>query len=302
MGRGEAIPATTNMDGETAAQPTVEIRVAHSPDADDAFMFYALATNKVRAAGIRFSHVLCDIETLNREAARGVYEVTALSVSAYPYVADKYRLLDCGASFGDGYGPLVVAAQPLEPEDLLGCRVAVPGTWTTSYVVLKLFAPPVETVVIPFDRILEAVRDGAVEAGLVIHEGQLTYGRYGLHRVIDLGLWWQEQTGLPLPLGANALRRNVPEALAREIARALRRSIRYAFDHHDEALHYALEFARGMDPDLADRFIRMYVNHWTLRFGERGQRAVRELLHRGAAAGLLPGPLEPDFVLLDDAA
>jgi 1,4-dihydroxy-6-naphthoate synthase len=291
------------MDAGTAPQQSsVEIRLAHSPDADDAFMFYALATNKVRAPGIRFSHVLSDIETLNREAARETYDVTALSVSAYAHVADRYRLLDCGASFGDGYGPLVVAARSIEPEELLGGRVAVPGTLTTSYLVLKLFAPPVETVVIPFDRILEAVRDGAVEAGLVIHEGQLTYARYGLHRVVDLGLWWQQKTGLPLPLGVNAVRRSVPEPMAREIARAIRRSVRYALDHREEALHYALGFGRELDAELADRFVGMYVNHWTLQLGDTGRRAIRELLARGAAAGLLPGPVEPEFLALEDAA
>lgn len=274
----------------------MEIRLAHSPDADDAFMFYALATRKVNAPGLRFTHVLSDIETLNQQARQGIYDVTALSFSAYPLVAGEYLLLDCGASFGDGYGPLVVASHPLRPAELARKRVAVPGTLTTSYLVLKLFAPAVETIAMPFDKILDAVKDDAADAGLIIHEGQLTYGRLGLHRVIDLGVWWQKQTGLPLPLGGNVIRRSLGPAVARQAARAIRNSIAYALEHREEALNYALEFARDMDPELAERFVGMYVNKWTLGYGEAGRRAVRELLRRGAAAGLIPGPVEPEFL------
>jgi 1,4-dihydroxy-6-naphthoate synthase len=280
----------------------VDIRVAHSPDADDAFMFYALATRKVQSPGLKFSHVLSDIETLNREAQSETYDVTAISLSAYPLVMDKYILMDCGASFGDGYGPLVVAPRPMQPAALTGCRVAVPGPMTTSYLALKLFAPQVQTVTMPFDKILGAVKEGAADAGLIIHEGQLTYGQIGLHRVIDLGVWWQQQTGLPLPLGGNVIRRSLPRQVAVEATRAIRRSISYALDHREEALNYALQFARDMDPHLADRFVGMYVNRWTINYGEAGRRAVRELLQRGAAAGLIPGPVEPEFLVEEEAA
>jgi 1,4-dihydroxy-6-naphthoate synthase len=279
-----------------------DIRLAHSPDADDAFMFYALATRKVQAPGLKFTHILSDIETLNREAQRETYDITAISLSAYPSVMDKYVLMDCGASFGDGYGPLVVAARPMPPKDLLGYRVAVPGPMTTSYLVLKLFAPEVQTVTMPFDKILGAVKEGAADAGLIIHEGQLTYGQMGLHRVIDLGVWWQQQTGLPLPLGGNVIRRSLPHKVALESTRAIRRSIEYALEHREEALNYALQFAHDMEPELADRFVGMYVNKWTLSYGDAGRRAVRELLNRGAAAGLITGPVEPEFLIEEEAA
>jgi 1,4-dihydroxy-6-naphthoate synthase len=265
-------------------------------------MFYALATRKVQAPGLKFTHVLSDIESLNREAQKETYDVTAISLSAYPLLKDKYILMDCGASFGDGYGPLVVAARPMQPAGLADCRVAVPGPMTTSYLVLKLFAPQVRTVTMPFDKILGAVKEGAADAGLIIHEGQLTYGQVGLHRVVDLGVWWQQQTGLPLPLGGNVIKRSLPREVAVEATRAIRRSISYALDHREEALNYALQFARDMDPDLADRFVGMYVNHWTINYGEAGRRAVRELLQRGAAAGLIPGPAEPEFLTEEEAA
>ena len=280
----------------------MDIRLAHSPDADDAFMFYALATRKVQAPGLKFTHVLSDIETLNQEAQRETYDISAISLSAYPRVMDKYVLMDCGASFGDGYGPLVVAARPMQPKDLLGYRVAVPGPMTTSYLVLKLFAPEVQTVTMPFDKILGAVKEGAADAGLIIHEGQLTYGQMGLHRVIDLGVWWQQQTQLPLPLGGNVIRRSLPRETALNATRAIRRSIAYALEHREEALNYALQFAHEMEPELADRFVGMYVNHWTVSYGEVGRRAVRELLNRGAAAGLIPGPVEPEFLIEEEAA
>lgn len=290
------------MSDRPVLSEVVDIRLAHSPDADDAFMFYALATRKVQSPGLKFTHILSDIETLNQEAQRETYDITAISLSAYPSVMDKYVLMDCGASFGDGYGPLVVAARPMQPKDLLGYRVAVPGPMTTSYLVLKLFAPEVQTVTMPFDKILGAVKEGAADAGLIIHEGQLTYGELGLHRVIDLGVWWQQQTGLPLPLGGNVIRRSLPRKIALETTRAIRRSIEYALDHREEALNYAMQFAHDMEHELADRFVGMYVNKWTLSYGEAGRRAVRELLSRGAAAGLISGPVEPEFLLEEEAA
>ncbi|HEV2313781.1 MAG TPA: MqnA/MqnD/SBP family protein, partial [Candidatus Acidoferrales bacterium] len=219
------------MATHTATTQTLEIRIAHSPDSDDAFMFYALATGKLRVPGIKFTHVLSDIETLNQAAEEEKYDVTAVSVYAYPFLADKYILLDCGASFGEGYGPIVVSSRAMKKSELKGCKVAIPGTRTTSYLVLKLFEAGVETVTMPFDKILDAVSAKEVEAGLLIHEGQLLYAAAGLHRVVDLGVWWQEQTGLPLPLGANAIRRSLSTDLARRVARAIRESVGYALDH-----------------------------------------------------------------------
>jgi 1,4-dihydroxy-6-naphthoate synthase len=273
-----------------------EIRLAHSPDCDDAFMFYALATGKVRLPGFKFTHTLADIESLNQAARKELYDVTAISVYAYAFLADKYVLLDCGASFGEGYGPIVVSSHPIKKEELAGKKVAVPGTLTTSYLVLKLFEPGVETVTKPFDKILDAVRAGEVEAGLLIHEGQLLYPEAGLHRVIDLGQWWQETTKLPLPLGANAIRRSLGADAGRQIARIIRESISYALEHREEALNYAMQFARDMDPELADKFVGMYVNRWTLNYGEEGQQAVHELLARGAAAGLVPQGVKAEFL------
>jgi 5,8-dihydroxy-2-naphthoate synthase len=289
------------MAARPIVEPVTEIRLAHSPDSDDAFMFYALATRKLKTPGLKFQHVLADIETLNQAARQQRYDVTALSFSAYPFVAEHYALLDCGASFGEGYGPIVVAARTMKPEELERSRVAVPGTLTTSYLVLKLFAPGVETVPMPFDKILDEVKAGTVEAGLLIHEGQLLYPQAGLHRVIDLGQWWQGETDLPLPLGANAIRRSLGAAIGRRVARAIRESVAYALEHREEALNYALQFAREMDAELADKFVGMYVNRWTLGYGEEGRKAVRELLACGAAAGLLPGPIEPEFIGEDAA-
>lgn len=289
--------AEFEMITKPAISTAVEIRVAHSPDADDAFMFYALATRKVATPGLKFVHTLSDIETLNKQAHDEEYDVTAISLSAYPRVMDKYILMDCGASFGDGYGPLVISSRQLPAKDLAGVRVAVPGPMTTSYLVLKLFAPSVQTVTMPFDKILPAVKEGAVDAGLIIHEGQLTYGQFGLHRVIDLGVWWQQQTGMPLPLGGNVIRRSLARDVAIKATRAIRASISYALDHREEALNYALQFARDMDPELADRFVGMYVNKWTLSYGEVGRAAVRELLRRGESAGLVPGPVDPEFLV-----
>ncbi|MGA8872330.1 MAG: MqnA/MqnD/SBP family protein [Candidatus Acidiferrales bacterium] len=275
---------------------TTTLQLAHSPDSDDAFMFYALATGKVRLPGVKFNHVLCDIETLNREAHKETYDVTAVSFFGYAFVADKYLLLDCGASFGEGYGPIVISSHAIKKGDLKGRRIAIPGTLTTSYLALKLFEPGVETVTMPFDKILDAVRNKEVEAGLLIHEGQLLFSQIGLHRVVDLGQWWQEETGLPLPLGANAIRRSLGIDMGRQVARIIRESVSYALEHREAALEYALQFARDMDPVLADKFVGMYVNRWTLDYGEEGRRAVRELLARGASVGLVPSSFQVEFL------
>lgn len=276
-------------------KPT-EIRLAHSPDSDDAFMFYALATGKVRLPGVKFVHTLCDIQTLNQEAHNELYDVTALSFYGYAFVAHKYVLLDCGASFGEGYGPIVVASKPIKKSELAGRKIAVAGELTTSYLALKLFEPNVETIAMPFDKILDAVASKEVEAGLLIHEGQLLYSQAGLHKVVDLGQWWQEITGLPLPLGGNAIRRSLGPELGRQVARVIRDSVAYSLEHRDAALDYALQFAREMDPVLADKFVGMYVNHWTVDYGEEGRRAVRELFSRGTKAGLVPSGVKLEFL------
>ncbi len=284
------------MSTPAASSKAVTLRLAHSPDSDDAFMFYALATGKVRLPGVKFNHVLCDIETLNQAAHQETYDITAVSFYGYAFVADKYVLLDCGASFGEGYGPIVISSRPIKKNDLAGRKVAIPGTRTTSYLALKLFEPNVETVTMPFDKILDAVQAKEVEAGLLIHEGQLLFSQVGLHRVVDLGQWWQETTGLPLPLGANAIRRNLGPEIGGQVARVIRESVSYALEHREAALEYALQFAHDMDPLLADKFVGMYVNRWTLDYGEEGRRAVRELLARGAAAGLVPASYKVEFL------
>jgi 1,4-dihydroxy-6-naphthoate synthase len=288
------------MAGRTASSKTakepVEIKLAHSPDSDDAFMFYALATHKLSTPGYKFTHALCDIQTLNEAALSETYDVTAVSFAAYPWLRDKYILLDCGASFGEGYGPIVVAAKSLKKEELAGKRIGVPGLKTTAYLALKLFEPHFEPVVMPFDKILDAVQNGLVEAGLLIHEGQLLFPQLGLHRVVDLGLWWQEQTGLPLPLGGNAVRRVLGPAVGRQMAKTIRESVQYGLEHREEALNYAMQFARDMETELADKFVGMYVNKWTLGYGERGKRAVKELVTRGTKAGLLPAPPTVEFL------
>lgn len=250
-------------------------------------MFYGLATKKVRSRSVSFRHVLEDIESLNRKATDGLYELTAISYHAYPYVADKYVLMASGSSVGDGYGPMVVSPRRLAPEELKGKRVAVPGTLTTAFLTLKLFQPDFESVVMPFDKILEAVKDHEVDAGLIIHEGQLTYGHGGLHCVLDLGKWFKSQYGLPLPLGANALRRNLSREVQAECSRLMRESIQYALDHREEALNYAMQFARDLDPALADKFVGMYVNHHTVDGGEVVPRAAQKLLDLGYDAGLI---------------
>jgi 1,4-dihydroxy-6-naphthoate synthase len=279
-----------------ASGKTMEIKLAHSPDSDDAFMFYALATNKVKTPGLKFTHVLSDIETLNQAADRETYDVTAISFAAYPYLKDKYVLLDSGASFGEGYGPMVVATKPLKPSDIRGKRIAVPGLRTSAYLTMRLWEPSFEAVPTPFDKIIDAVIDGTVSAGLIIHEGQLMYSQMGLHRVVDLGQWWKETTTLPLPLGGNAVRRALGPEVAQRISQAIRESVAYALEHREEALNYALQFARDMESDLADKFVGMYVNRWTLGYGDVGRAAVQELLDRGVQAGLLAGPAKAEFI------
>jgi 1,4-dihydroxy-6-naphthoate synthase len=268
----------------------MKIRLAHSPDPDDAFMFYGLACGAVAAGAYEFEHVLADIQTLNDAALRGEYEVTAISIHAYPYVCDKYALTACGSSMGDGYGPLLVTRKPRTADELRGATIAVPGLRTTAYLALQLmlgrdtFRPQVTM----FDRIPDEVAAGRVDAGLLIHEGQLTYARQGLHLVADLGVWWQGRTGLPLPLGGNAIRRDLGSAHMVAITRLIRRSIQYGLEQRPAAVKYALQFGRGLDEPLADRFVGMYVNEWTLDYGPRGREAVRRLLADGAEAGLVP--------------
>ena len=272
----------------SVSTPVREIAVAHSPDSDDAFMFYGLATNKVRVPGLRFTHTLCDIETLNQKAQEGVYDVTAISFHAYPYIQDKYALMPCGGSVGDGYGPMIVSPRPFSQTEIKKVKIAIPGKLTTAYLALKLFAPGIETEVVPFDQIIPQVLEGKYEAGLIIHEGQLTFGKAGLQRVVDLGKWWQKVTGLPLPLGGNAIRRALGPEMMASVNQALRDSIQYAIDHREEALAYAMQFARDLDTQLADKFVGMSVNERTLDYGEDGREAVRRLLDMGHKAGIIP--------------
>jgi len=280
----------------TSAELTT-IRVGHSPDSDDAFMFYALTHDRLDTGGLRFVHQLEDIETLNRRATRGELEVSAVSIHAFAYLADRYALLASGASMGDRYGPTLVTREPMTLEDLGGRTIAIPGKLTSAYLTLQLcMGKDVPVTLLPFDQILPAVAAGDVPAGLLIHEGQLFYGDKGLHKVLDLGQWWYEQTSLPLPLGGNVVRKDLGEALVLKIAGLLKQSIHYALEHREEALAYALAYARDLDPKLADRFVGMYVNHWTVDYGPRGREAVRQLLGRAAEAGLVPGPIEIQFV------
>ena len=274
----------------------MKITVAHSPDSDDAFMFYGLARGKVPTGDLEVAHVLADIETLNRQAREGRHEVTAISFHAYPHLADTYALMPCGGSIGDGYGPLLVSREPMEPARIASTTVAVPGTLTSAFLALKLFAPGVATRVVPFDRILDEVREGHADVGLIIHEGQLTFGGQGLAKVLDLGAWWKEETGLPLPLGGNAVRRDLgPELMAR-LTRLVRETVRYSLAHRSEALEYAMTYARGMDPAVADRFVGMWVNDMTIDAGERGRQAVQAFLDRGFEAGVIPKRVAIDFV------
>ena len=273
-----------------------EITVAHSPDSDDAFMFYGLATNKLRVPGLRFTHTLCDIETLNRKAQEGVYDVTAISFHAYPYIQDQYALLPSGGSVGDGYGPMIVAPRAFTQSEIKKKRIAVPGKLTTAYLALKLFAPGIEVEVVPFDQIIPQVVEGNYDAGLIIHEAQLTYAKSGLHRVVDLGKWWQKVTGLPLPLGGNAIRRALGTELMLKVGTALRDSIQYALDHRESALAYAMQFARDLDSQAADKFVGMYVNERTLDYGPDGREAVRRLLDMGHKSGIIPYAAKVEFV------
>ena len=273
-----------------------EISVAHSPDSDDAFMFYGLATNKVRTPGLKFTHTLCDIETLNRKALEGAYDVSAISFHAYPYVQQKYALLSCGGSVGEGYGPMVVSTRALGLEELKTKIVAVPGTMTTAYLALKLFAPGIQTEVVPFDQIIPRVLEGKYEAGLIIHEGQLSYVKSGLQKVLDCGKWWLDLTGLPLPLGGNAIRRELGPELIASVGSALKESIQYALDNRDQALQYAMQFARDLDQQTANQFVGMYVNERTLDYGEDGKEAVQRLLDMGHHAGIIPHKAKVDFV------
>lgn len=273
----------------------MDIRIAHSPDSDDAFMFYALAKDKLPTGKFRFHHTLQDIETLNRKALKGEYEITAVSFHAYAYVEDKYVLLPSGASMGDRYGPMVVAREPQTLEDLRGKKIAIPGTMTTAYLALMLLQPDFEEVVIPFDQIMEAVEKGDVDAGLLIHEGQLTYADRKLHLIVDLGEWWFQLTKLPLPLGGNVIRRDLGKEDIKEISRLLRASIQYALDHRDEALKYAMQYAGDLDVATADRFVGMYVNERTLDYGEEGRKAVQLLFDKAYEAKLIPKKIQAEF-------
>ena len=276
---------------------TREISIAHSPDSDDAFMFYGLATNKIRVPGYKFTHTLSDIETLNRRAQNeAFYDVTAISFHAYPYLQESYTLMGCGGSVGEGYGPMIVATRNISPENLNRVRVAVPGTLTTAYLALKIFNPEIQTDVVPFDKIIPEVKAGNYDAGLIIHEGQLTYNRSGLYKIIDLGAWWREATKLVLPLGGNAIRRSLGADAHKIISKALRDSIQHALDHRDQALEYAMQFARDLDASLASRFVSMYVNERTLDYGPDGRDAIRKLLEMGHERGIIPIAPKVDFV------
>ena len=291
------IPVSTQKSSAASAPSVTDISIAHSPDSDDAFMFYGLATNKIRVPGYRFSHTLCDIETLNRRAQdEATFDVTAISFHAYPYVQKNYTLMGCGGSVGEGYGPMVVSSRRLVPEDLSRVRVAVPGKLTTAYLALKIFNPEIETETVAFDQIIPEIQAGKYEAGLIIHEGQLTYSSSGLNRVIDLGAWWRETTGLVLPLGGNAIRRSLGAEQHRIISKALRDSIQHALDHREQALEYAMQFARDLDSSLANRFVSMYVNERTLDYGADGREAIRKLLEVGHERGVIPIPPNVEFV------
>ena len=276
--------------------PRHKVVVAHSPDTDDAFMFYGLATGKIRSPLVKFEHHLSDIQTLNQAAREGRYEMTAISYHAYPYVADKYVLTAAGSSVGDGYGPIVVTRNPLSPEKLKGKTIAVPGLETTAYLAMRLFEPDFEAKVVPFDQIIDEVVAGRVDAGLIIHEGQLVYHEAGVHRVVDLGAWWKEKYNLPLPLGANAMLRSLPDDVQRECRECLRKTIQYALDHRAEALSYALEFSRGLDPGAADKFVGMYVNHYTTDMASEVVEAAQKLLDMGHEAGLISKRAKIEYV------
>ena len=279
----------------TAIQQTT-ITLAHSPDSDDAFMFYGLATSKIDTGRLHFVHLLKDIQTLNEEAMRGTYDVTAISFHAYAYIADQYALLPHGASIGDNYGPIVVSREPATADDIPRLKIAVPGKLTSAFLALRIFNPDFEYVVVPFDKIIDTVQNGTCDAGLLIHEGQLFYPNMGLHKVLDLGEWWHARTGLPLPMGGNAIRRDLGPQLIKEVSGLLRESIRYSLANRQDALQYAMQFARDMDTELADRFVAMWVNDLTLDYTDRGREAVRRLLREGFEQGVIPQSVVVDFV------
>ena len=272
------------------------IRVAHSPDSDDAFMFYAMATRKLDTGDRSYHHTLADIETLNKKAMNGEFEVSAISFHAYAYMADKYAVLSSGGSMGSNYGPVLVSAKPLRRDRLGRKKIAIPGTLTTAFLTLRLFSPDITYEVVPFDKILDVLPEGEFDAGLLIHEVQLNYRDLGFHKVIDLGEWWHDETGLPLPLGGNVVRRDLGATLMKQISKDIRESIKYGLDHRAEAMEYALEFARGLDAQRADRFVGMYVNELTLDYGGQGRKAVRRLLRDAHKAGLIPKPPRIEFV------
>lgn len=274
----------------------MKIRVAHSPDSDDAFMFYALANKKFDTGGIEFENILNDIETLNQKAMHGEYEVSAVSIHAYPYIADKYQMLSSGASMGDGYGPMVVSKKQYKVKDINNLKIAIPGTRTSAFLALSIFAGTFEYEVVPFDRIVDKVIAGEYDAGLIIHEGQLTFGNSGLHNIVDLGEWFKEKFNLPLPLGGNVIRRDLPEEVKKKVSFYLKKSIAYSLDHRKEGLEYALGFARGMDTKLADKFVGMYVNDWTLDYGEKGKEAIQLFLDLAYERNLLPARCKAEFI------
>ncbi|MFM9902998.1 MAG: menaquinone biosynthesis family protein [Pyrinomonadaceae bacterium] len=272
------------------------ITVAHSPDSDDAFMFYGLATNKLETEGLKFEHTLKDIQTLNEDAKNGVFDVTAISFHAYAYVSDKYALLPHGASIGDNYGPVLVAKEPRDAADIGSMKIAVPGEMTSAYLALRIYNADFQHVVMPFDEIIDAVQSGIVDAGLLIHEGQLFYNQIGLNKVLDLGEWWFDKTGLPLPMGGNVIRRDLGKDLMGQVSKHLHASIVYSMENREDALAYAMQFARDMQPELADRFVAMWVNDLTLDYGDRGRKAVKRLLDEGHKAGIIPHKVKVDFV------
>lgn len=288
----------SNQQFETAhPEKIIDISIAHSPDSDDAFMFYGLATNKVRVPGYRFTHTLCDIETLNRRAQdEAFYDVTAISFHAYPYVQKNYTLMGCGGSVGEGYGPMIVSNRPLALEDLAGMKIAIPGTLTTAYLALKVFNPKLETETVPFDQIIPEIQAGKFDAGLIIHEGQLTYASSGMHKILDLGVWWRETTGLVLPLGGNAVRRSLGAESLRIVTKAVHDSIQHGLENREAALEYAMQFARDLDSRLANRFVSMYVNERTLDYGADGRQAIRKLLDLGYERGIITVAPQVDFV------
>jgi 1,4-dihydroxy-6-naphthoate synthase len=272
------------------------ITVAHSPDSDDAFMFYGLATNKLETGGLNFEHTLKDIQTLNEDAKNGVFDVTAISFHAFAYVADKYALLPHGASIGDKYGPILVSKEPRKASEISQMKIAVPGELTSAFLALKIYNKDINYVVVPFDQIIDAVKRGDVDAGLLIHEGQLFYNQLGLHKVLDLGEWWHGRTGLPLPMGGNVIRRDLGPDLMRRVSKCLHESIVYSMDNREDALSYAMQFARDMQPELADRFVAMWVNDLTLDYGDRGRQAVKLLLQEGFEQGIIPNKVNVEFV------